>query len=999
MKNIAALLLIVTTLNLKPQTSNAQQDFASKVNPFIGTGGHGHTYPGASAPFGMVQLSPDTRLEGWDGCSGYHYSDSVIYGFSHTHLSGTGCSDYGDILLMPIVTENKFKIFDNKEYSSKFSHANESASPGYYKVKLDKFNIIAELTCTQRTGFHKYTFPKTNKATIILDLKHRDEVLDSYLKIINDSTIMGMRRSKAWAEDQYVYFYIQFSKPFKHYGIASDDKLINISESNGSSSNEAHGKNVKAFFDFDATDGKPVLVKVGISAVSEDGAHENLAAENRGWNFDKVKANARAMWNKELSKIEVHGKPEDEIIFYTALYHCFLNPNVYSDFDGKYRGTDLKIHHLRSLSLGEGRGEVWNNCYTVFSLWDTFRALHPLLSIIDQKRTNDFINTFISEYENGGILPVWELSANETFCMIGYHSVPVIVDAYLKGIKGFDAEKAFKAMKHSADTNLYGLECYRKFGFLSNDCEHESVSKTLEYAYDDWCIAQMAKALGHDADYLRFIQRAQSYKNVFDPATGFMRGKDNGMFHSPFEPAEVNNYYTEANSWQYSFYVPQDISGLMALHGGKKKFADKLDALFKADVSLKGRPQADITGLIGQYAHGNEPSHHITYLYNYADEQWNTQTQVYNICKDFYHNAPDGLCGNEDCGQMSAWYVMSSMGFYEVCPGSNQYCIGTTIFDSVKINLENGKTFSIETVNRTDNNRYIQSIQLNGKDYHNSYLMHNDLMNGGKLTFRMSDYASINKLSNNLVSPVTSIIEDQIVPAPYTDCESKVFRGKQIVSLKCIDSTATIFVRKNILADAPPQVYTAPFEINQNVTIDFFAIRLKEGSLSARIATSFLKIPEGRYITLKSKYDNQYTAGGDEALIDGVHGDTNWRKGAWQGYPGNDLEAVVDLGKSQSISKLGLGCLQDIGPWIFYPGEIIFAVSDDNINFKTVATIHPETAKENAPLQTTDFIQNVTTTGRYVKVIAKPFGKLPAWHISAGETAWLFADEILITAK
>lgn len=1037
MKKSIALLLILITSNLKPHTLNAQNDIAAKVNPFIGTGGHGHTYPGASAPFGMVQLSPDTRLDGWDGCSGYHYSDSVIYGFSHTHLSGTGCSDYGDILLMPVVTETKFNWFDNKEYSSKFSHANETANAGYYSVLLDKFKITAELTCTPRTGIHKYTFPKTKNATVVLDLKHRDEVLDSYLIIVNDSTVKGLRRSKAWAVDQYVYFYIRFSKPFKKYGVAENDQLI--------STKEGHGKNVKAFFDFDATDGKPVLVKVGISGVNEDGAQKNLDAENTGWDFEKVKTDTRSLWNKELGKIEVKGNRDEETIFYTALYHCMLNPNVYSDVDGKYRGTDLKIHQSfpnepsKKISLNvkdsntesdmqkkkkaeSKKGELqdsqsqsgtaledpeipvlvedlnsksYKNIYTVFSLWDTYRTLHPLLSIIDRNRTTDFINTFIADYQNGGILPVWELSGNETFCMIGYHSVPVMVDAYMKGIRGFDAEKAFEAMKHSADTNLYGLECYRKYGFLSNDCEHESVSKTLEYAYDDWCIAQMAKELGKKDDYERFIKRAQSYKNVYDPATGFMRGKDDGMFHSPFEPAEVNNYYTEANSWQYSFYVPQDLNGLMALHGGKQKFASFLDELFKADENLKGRQQADITGLIGQYAHGNEPSHHITYLYNYAGQQYNTQTQVYNICTNFYKNAPDGLCGNEDCGQMSAWYVLSSLGLYQVCPGNNQYSIGTTIFDKAKIHLENGNTFTIDANNRSENNRYVASVELNNKPYNKSYLMYEDMMQGGKLVFNMKSQDEAKASLGNLESPSTSINDSKIVPAPYVDCKSKVFRGSQTATIKCIDSTATIYVQKNILANRPAEVYTKPFDINQNTSIAYYTMQ-KDGRKSATIETTFLRIPEGRFIALKSKYDNQYTGGGDEALIDGLRGEVNWRKGGWQGYPGNTVEAIVDLGKSQDITTLGLGCLQDIGPWIFYPSEIIFAVSDDNINFTNVATIHPEAAKENAPVSIKDFTQSVTAKGRYVKIIAKPFGKLPAWHISAGEVAWMFADEIII---
>lgn len=984
MKKTLALLIVLATLNLKPQTIKAQNDFAAKVNPFIGTGGHGHTYPGASAPFGMVQLSPDTRLDGWDGCSGYHYSDSVIYGFSHTHLSGTGCIDYGDILLMPIVTEKKFDVFDNKQYSSKFSHANESATAGYYRVQLDKFNILAELTATQRTGMHRYTFPKTKKANIILDLKHRDEVLDSYLIIVNDSTIKGMRRSKAWAVDQYVYFYIRFSKPFTHVDVASDDKIV-LLKGDGQEKKRVQGKNVKASFEFNTMDGQPVLVKVGISAVNEDGAKLNLDTENPSWKFEKIKMAVRNEWNKELGKIEVKGIPDEEIIFYTALYHCMLNPNVYSDVDGNYRGTDLKIHHLTS---------GWNNCYTVFSLWDTYRALHPLLSIIDEKRTNDFINTFLADYENGGILPVWELSANETFCMIGYHSVPVITDAYFKGIRGYDVEKIYQAMKHSADTNLYGLGYYRQYGFLSNDFEHESVSKTLEYAYDDWCIAQMAKALGKTADYETFTKRAQSYKNVFDPATTFMRGKNNGMFHVPFEPAEVNNYYTEANSWQYSFYVPQDIDGLMRLHGGKKQFTSYLNSLFKADASLKGRQQADITGLIGQYAHGNEPSHHIAYLYNYADEYWNTQLVVYDILKTFYKNAPDGLCGNEDCGQMSAWYVLSAMGFYQVCPGKPEYSIGTTIFDQTKIHLENGKTFTIDCINRTDNNKMLETMELNGMPYTKSFITHEDIMKGGQMNFYMQELIALDTTRSFLTPPSTSITDNQIVPAPFATNCTKVFRGKQTINIACIDTTATIFVQKDASIRDAAQPYS-PFEINKSTIVSYYSQKA-DGSHSARIKTEFVKIPDGRYIKTQPNYDPQYTAGGDEALIDGVRGDENWRKGGWQGYSGKTLEAVVDLGNTQAITSLGIGCLQDLSPWILYPSDIEFYVSDDNVNFKMVATIKPDAPKADETTRFTEFKKAVNTSGRYVKVVAKPFGKLPSWHLSAGETSWMFVDEITI---
>ncbi len=681
-------LTLVCLLLLIPTQIFAQRDLARYVDPFIGTSGHGHTFPGAIVPFGMVQLSPDTRLTGWDGCSGYHYSDSKIYGFSHTHLSGTGISDYGDVLLMPTVGKPK------KDYTSRFSHQNEKASPGFYSVRLDDDDIFVELTVTARTGMHRYTFPATNEANVILDLAHRDKVIDSGLKI-EGTTVLGWRRSQAWARDQIVYFALEFSEPF------TDHEFDNLN----------------ARFRFDARNGKPVLVRLGISAVSTEGALRNLRAELNHWDFDKVKADAAAIWNRELGKIAVTGGTDAQLTnFYTALYHAMTAPNVFMDVDGQYRGRDFKTHKANGFTN-----------YTVFSLWDTFRAAHPLYTIIDTKRTRDFINTFLVQYEQGGRLPVWELAANETDTMIGYHAVSVIADAAAKGIDGFDLKKAFKAMKHSAELRHYGLGAYIDKGFISTEDERESVSKVLEYAYDDWCIAEVARMLGETDDYRRYQARAQSYKNVFDPATGFMRPRTNGNWAEPFDPREVTFSFTEANAWQYSFFVPQDVNGLIDLMGGRERFAARLDQMFAAESKTTGREQADITGLIGQYAHGNEPSHHMAYLHNYAGQPWKTQFRVRQIMDQFYTPSPDGLIGNEDCGQMSAWYVLSAAGFYPVTPGSRFYAIGTPLFPEVRFNLGNGHAFTIRARNVSNRNIYIQSATLNGKPYRKSYLDHVDL--------------------------------------------------------------------------------------------------------------------------------------------------------------------------------------------------------------------------------------------------------------------------------
>ena len=592
------------------------------VNPFVGTDAHGHTFPGAVYPFGMIQLSPDTRPNAgdWDGCSGYHYSDSLIYGFSHTHLSGTGCDDWCDILINP-----------GPDFPSTFSHNNEKASPGYYEVLLDKAGgIKVKLAAGRRSAIHQYTFT-TSLASITLNLKHRDP-LESYSIQSSRNAVWGYRSSNSWARHQKVYFYIEFSKPaFK------EDKL---------------GEKSTFFFP-----GKEVTLRVGISSVSWENAKANLMSDYPK-SIDARKKSTEKAWDAYLSKLECPYKDkEHKTRFYTALYHTAIHPTLYSDVNGEYRGMDGKVH----------KADGWDR-YTVFSLWDTFRGLHPLLTEIEPERTVDFIKSMLSIYDEAGKLPVWELSGWETNCMIGYNSAPVIADAICRGLKGFDYEAAFRALVASAHNPEFGLDSFRRNGLVLADDEHESVSKTLEYAFDDWCVAQVALKLGHMAEYEEFIKSSQYWKNVLDPETKFMRARLNGRWYKPFDPREVNNNYTEANSWQYSFFVPQDIPGLIEALGGPEAFEARLDALFEAPEQTTGRTQADITGLIGQYAHGNEPSHHIAYLYDYIGKPEKRQARVNQILETLYSSAPDGLCGNEDCGQMSAWYVLSSLGKYPVCP-------------------------------------------------------------------------------------------------------------------------------------------------------------------------------------------------------------------------------------------------------------------------------------------------------------------------------------------
>jgi predicted alpha-1,2-mannosidase len=953
------------------------------VNPFVGTGGHGHTFPGPTAPFGMVQLSPDTRLEGWDGCSGYHYTDSVVYGFSHTHLSGTGCSDYGDVLLMPttgaVKLDNGFKSGVGHGYSSRFSKKTEKASPGYYSVMLDDYNVKVELTATTRAGFHKYTFPESKQSNIILDLLHRDEVIDSKLKIVSNTEIEGFRRSKAWATDQHVYFVARFSKPFDKAGIALNEKI-------NEGVKEISGKNVKAFFTFTTTKNEVIYVKIGISGVSIDGAHKNLDAEINGWDFDQTVKDTRALWNKELSKIEVEGGTKSQLTtFYSALYHTMIQPNVYMDVDGQYRGRDLKIH----------KAENFTN-YTVFSLWDTYRACHPLYTLIQQKRTNDFINTFLTQYDQGGLLPVWELSGNETNCMIGYHAVPVIMDAYVKGIRGYDKLKAFEAMKASADQDHLGLKAYKQFGYIPADKEAEEVSKTLEYAYDDWCIAQMAKDLGNTPDYERFIKRAQYYKNLFDPSTGNMRAIRNGAFVTPFDAREVNSHYTEANSWQYSFAVQQDITGLLNLQGGSEKFGAKLDALFNTKPELTGRDQSDITGLIGQYAHGNEPSHHMAYLYNYAQQAWKTQEKINFIQHNFYSDNPDGLIGNEDCGQMSAWYVLSAMGFYSVTPASDYYVIGTPLFKKVTLHLENGKSFTISANGLSDKAFYIKSAKLNGVDYPRSFLLHKEIMNGGELIFQMSEQPNKNWGTGSGNYPVQSITDHLITANPFISSGNTMFEDKTTLTLSSIDSDAKIYyTTENGNPLSRLQEYNGPFTLSDPKNLTFFA--LKGENLSFMQEAKLNRIIGGRTIKLNTRYSPQYAAGGDKALIDNLKGGEDFRLGTYQGYEGVDVNAVVDLGKQTQLKKVSIGFIQDINAWVFMPEYVQLFVSDNGIDFKPAGKVQNTLSQDKEGAIVKEFTFNFSDTKtRYINIVGKNIGKCPPGHKAAGSTSWIFTDEITI---
>jgi predicted alpha-1,2-mannosidase len=920
------------------------QTLSQFVNPMIGTGGHGHTYPGATLPFGMVQLSPDTRIDGsWDGCSGYHYSDTVIYGFSHTHLNGTGCSDFGDIMLMPTMGEPSF---DNKVYSSTFLHKNEKASAGFYSVKLDKHNIDVRLTATTRVGFHEYTFNQEGDADIVLDLNHRDKLLYGEIRIIDNKTIEVFRRSEAWAKDQQVYARIEFNVPMKVFGHGNQtqtDKLFS-------------GTEVAVFFTKPVKKGEKILVKVSLSPTGFEGTKLN-SSEIKDWNFNKVKNEAEQLWTSALSKIEINSDNKDKkTVFYTALYHTMVQPNIAQDINGKYRGRDNIIH------VAEGF-----DYYSVFSLWDTFRAAHPLYTLIEKKRTADFINTFLKQYEQAGRLPVWELASNETDCMIGYHSVSVIADAMAKGITGFDYEKAFEAAKHSAMLDHLGLDAYKKIGFIAMDDEHESVSKTLEYAYDDWCIAQMARVVNKNEDYNYFMERSQSWKNVFDWNTGFMRPKKNGGWEKPFDPKEINNNFTEGNSWQYSFFVPQDIQGMIEAYGGNQKFEAKLDEMFNSESKTTGREQADVTGLIGQYAHGNEPSHHIAYLYNYVGKTEKTNEKVHFILDNFYKNAPDGLIGNEDCGQMSAWYVLSSIGIYQVTPGQEFYNTVQANFENVKINTGNKLINFPKTQEKED---YFINIYLN-------------------------DWVKCLKHSG--------IYENCHHIVPIIEADSKSFVSNQKIILKSYKSSGKVFYSfdKKIKFIK----YKSPIVINESTKIFAFAETQSYSEFftdstaikSDTISAQFFKKPNNYTIEIKSKYNSQYTAGGDEGLIDGILGNENWKKGEWQGYQSQDFEAIIDLKTAKTITEVGANFLQDSPSWILMPTKVEFYTSMDNTTFELVKTIENNFDPKITDTKIINFTSTIDPkTAKFLKVKVYNFGKLPEWHQGFGGDAFIFIDEIII---
>ena len=983
-----AALCLLTAIALGAGTP---KDWAKQVDPFIGTGDLGHTFPGATRPFGMVQPSPDTRLKGWGSCGGYVHSDSVLYGFSQTHLSGTGIPDYGDILLLPFTGPVKWKNgylgtsedapgFDPSGYGSHFDHATEKAEPGYYAVSLTDYGVRAELTATTRVAFHRYTFRKAEGASVLIDLTHHDQVLESSLRVVDDHTVAGMRRSKAWALNQPVYFVATFNRPFKAEIAVNDAPQPGLKE--------ASGLNVKAALRFTLKPGEQVLAKVAISAVDIAGAEKNLKAELPGWGFDGTRSAARAAWNRELGKLEVEGGTADQRrIFYTALYHTMVQPNTFQDVDGRYLGRDLKIHTAKG----------WTE-HTVFSLWDTHRAAHPLYTLIEPEKDLDFVKTFLAEYRDGGRLPVWELWANETNCMIGYHAVPVIVDAWMKGLRGFDPDLALAAMRHSAEEDFRGLSAYRAHGYISADAAPESVSMTLEYAYDDWCIARFAQAIGKAEVARDYFRRAESWQHLMD-RDGFFHPRENGMWKDPFDLQAITFDFTEATPWQYAFAVQQDLDGFMARLGGPDALDKRLDGLFSASSEMHGWEEEDVTGLIGQYAHGNEPSHHIAYLYDYAGKPWKTQALVRRIMDGMYSTKSDGLQGNEDCGQMSAWYVLSALGLYEVCPGNPDYAIGSPRFDRVTLHLPGGKRFVIEAKGNGASNPYIQSATLDGAPFSSSHISHAQVVRGGTLAFQMgsapSTWGSAPK-----DRPHTGVEGVDLVPAPAAAGES-TFQGCTTVTLLAADPGDRIhYTLDGETPDAAAPIYAGSLKLDRSATLRFRAER--QGAWSPEVQSVFRRLADWPKLDLATPISPTFQGGGPLALMDGVRGTGDFRAGHWQGFFGQDLKATLDFGEVRDFHHLAIGFLQDPYTWTYFPLEVRYETSLDGTTWTPAGTLAtpPELRKYGPHLHdgktlTHEYALDAALRARFVRVVAVSPITIPQGSWREGKTCFICADEFI----
>jgi predicted alpha-1,2-mannosidase len=986
MTRLPLLLSLFSSFSLIVGCGPSSKPLHREVNPWIGTGGHGHTYPGATSPFGMVQLSPDTRLEGWDGCGGYHDTDSVIYGFSHTHLQGTGVSDYGDILVMPCTQFHEASTWRDK-YKSAFDKSSESGHAGYYACHLKDHKVNVELTSTPRVGIHRYTLNEADSVTWVVDLAHRDELVHYSIEPRGSRMLVGHRVSDNWAQEQHVYFAMAFDRDF-----AWGDQLGEITKVDTLEDGTVRQEmSMVPVFVADFGMISELNVHVALSFCDIEGAIRNLEAETAGFDFDRYRAENEARWDEQLGRIAVDGGTQDErTTFYTALYHATTVPNVANDVDGRYRGTDLQVHQLQPED---------GNHYTVFSLWDTYRALHPLLAWIEPIRTRDMVRTMLRMYEDGGQLPVWELASNYTGCMIGYHSVPVIVDADTWGIDGWDPELALEAMVQAADSMHLGLDAYAELGYIPSDHEHESVSKTLEYAFDDACISRYASRHNNPELALRFMARANAWKNLVNPSSGFIQAKRQGAWVEGFDPREVNFNFTEANGWQYLFAPAHDVKGQRAILGGDEGYLQRLHDLFNAPTETTGRVQPDITGLLGQYAHGNEPSHHVAYLASYAGDPGATAERVSTLCRDMYSNAPDGLCGNEDCGQMSAWLVWSALGMYPVEPGSGQVVLGSPMFKRAVIQRDGADaTTEIRARGLSKAAKYITGLRWHDHEgasspvVKRSFVPVADLAQGGLLEVLMASRPdpSFGKLESD--RPSSSWQADGWVAVPSIDAPRTFQEGTATLTLEHLDKEAQI----EWSSDGGLRWKTAEGPIEVSETTDVLARAILHGDTSVTVSHRILRVDHRWTLALDHPANNQYTAGGDQALIDGIEGGTDFRTGEWQGFWGEPCVATLDLGEVQSVSRVALGALQDIKPWIWSPRQVTFSASTDGEDFVEIAVVPSSVAEDDTEVQTEHFVCDVPVRARYLRVEAQAHAPIPEWHLGRGNDRWMFLDEISV---
>lgn len=932
--------------------------YAVHVNPFIGTGGHGHTFPGPSMPFGMVQLSPDTRIEGWDGCSGYHYTDSLVHGFSHTHLSGTGVPDYCDVLIMPgtgaLDLENQFSNLP--VLSSRFDKKNEKASAGTYSTFLDRYGIEVRLTATPRTGVHEYQFPASRtEKWIAIDLRHRDKLLSGSFLTLEKGQISGHRFSSSWAREQKLWFDIRCSAPVQRFVLSKDSSQL------------------ICFFDKKL---RKLNLQCAISAVDAAGAARNMKAEWMDFGFERARKSCVASWDSILSRVVVKDKKwtKDQYqIFYTALYHLCIQPNLYQDADGRFRGMDGKVH----------QGDLAHPRYTVFSLWDTYRAAHPFYQLVYPDYNQNFILSFLGQFDECGRLPVWELSANETFCMIGNHSIPVMSYAFLDQNEKYplDRDRMAKAAEATLSLDFSCMNGFRT-GFISSDGCSESVSKTLENSLDWAGYYLLAGRKGYADQYFR---------NLFNPETGFFQAKLNHKFVEPFDPREVNFHYTEANAWQYLFGAHHDIPGMMeCFRFGSKEDArrileKKLDALFESESLLTGRAQSDITGLIGQYAHGNEPSHHVAYLYNYAGRPDKTRKYLSEITRKFYANAPDGLSGNEDCGQMSAWYLWTTLGFYPVAAVIPSLDPGMPLAAEIRIHPPGQLPLVIKTEGSAESES-LASISKNGIEIKGPVR----LRSGDEIVFRFGNdsewagYAELGQGSRQI----------GYKPLPYIARGNRVFAGSQELELRSLSDEPILYMDPIV---GKTKVYQSPILLDKAGSICFTHESMSKSFdwLCAR----FDPKPSGFRLKLQTDFAPVYSAGGPNALVDGLSGSSDFRDGLWQGFNNRDVEGEIELDKILQIDSVSISCLLDQRSWILLPSEVSFRFSSDGTHWSEPKLIGHDISNNSEESLIYHFTTTPSGPVRYIRFTLKNGGRLPDWHLSKGEPSWIFADEIKIYPK